>query len=143
MRVWTSFCVLAQIQAFKIINDHSPKDSQIDLVVLELRFCRFFWVPTVDQEGFQRNKCMLLVRLVKTLCMRPDWVTLTSIFFFCSNFCLGLKDLPDHFCERKLCWFCVRELLPLCFSMKKETMETEREGGKRKNNNLLFNRGLF
>ena len=73
----------------------------------------------VDQEGFQRHGCMLLVRLAKTLCMWSDWFKSASLslslslslyiyiyiffFFFGSNFCLGLKDLLDRFCERKLC----------------------------------------
>ena len=42
--------------------------------------CRFFWVPMVDQEGFQRHRCMLLGRLAKTLCMQPDLVRSASLY---------------------------------------------------------------
>ena len=67
----------------------------------------------------------------------------------------GLKDVGKLFCERKLCRFCERELLPHCFLMRSKEIffpwweAREREGGEerereeREKKSFLFNQWII
>ena len=69
----------------------------------------------VDQEGFQRHRCMLLGRLAKTLCMQPDLVRSASLYIvFLFYFLFGVEGIA-------VCWIvfvresCVDFVRESCF----------------------------